>query len=638
VGNPVVLQFFVLTTAEVVEVLLSHAIPSASYNSWEQQTQATCLPGTRAVVLDQIQRWADSSNDRAVCWLYGPAGSGKTTIATTIAAKYAQNNRLAGSFFFSRDPGHQRQSVDNVIATIAYQNAVSHPVVQNKIRQVLDFDSNIFTKSLEIQFDHLLIGPVRRRRFKYMASARNTIQTLCKAWIALNLRFNSTMPAGAQTLFEVCSAFLSCVIFYPPIDGVARLVIMILVVASLTRLPTSLSTIFHPPPLLVIIDALDECDDSAKSLINVIANNYHDSPAPIRFFLTSRQPEDKQITGAFRQYHDRIHFINLLDSPAHNDIRLFSQKEFNNLQIKHSQYFETLKESWPSSSDIDSIVNKSQGLFIYASTLLNFVGDMDQGEIPVQRLKHAMLQDDGLDALYRKVLQDAPEFNNPDFKPILGALCFLHDALSLGSLVVLLRLGSATNARRVLRGCKSFLHIPPTDHENITFLHMSFHDFLTDRNRNRWIDPVEQHLSILYDCVQLIVSESQRSRLIKETDSDFAELSTRYAWANWHRHLVDLEPSGGGTVNRLKTQFGEQYESLFLCFLDGLGDKTFQRRAITPPGLEPNISRSEDEVRVLLFFSPSHLCSYPAYCLPRRSPTRFGGSERHREVLGLIKV
>lgn len=579
---------------EAIEVLLSHATPSASYDSWEQQTQATCLPGTRAVVLDQIHKWADSSNDKAVCWLYGPAGSGKTTIATTIAAKYAQNNRLAGSFFFSRDPAHHRHSVDDVIATIAYQNAISHPVVQKKIRQVLDFDPNIFTKSLEIQFDHLLIGPVRRRRFECMASAHNIFQTLCKAWTALSPRFNFTMPAGAQTFFEVSIAFLCCVIFYSAIDGVAYLVIMILVVASLTRLPASLRTFFHPPPLLVVIDALDECDDSAKSLINVIANKYHDSPAPIRFLVTSRQ--DEQITGAFSQYYDRVHFNNLVDSPAQDDIRLFAQKEFNNLRIKHSQYFESHEKPWPSSSDIDSIVNKSQGLFIYASTLLNFVGDMDQGELPVQRLRHAMLQDDGLDALYRQVLQDAPGFNNPDFKRILGALCFLHDPLSLGSLVVLLRLGSATDARRILRGCKSILHIPPTDHENITFLHMSFHDFLTDRNRNYifdpidcWIDPVKQHLSILHDSVQLIVTESQGDRLIKETD---LESSTSYAWENWHRHLFDNQLGGEGTADLLKAQFGEQYESLFLFFLDGLGDGTFQGRAVW---LGPNISRMEDE-------------------------------------------
>lgn len=597
---------------EAIEVLLSHAIPSASYNSWEQQTQGTCLPGTRAVILDRIQKWLDSGNGRPVFWLSGPAGCGKSAIAATIAEKYAQNNQLSGSFFFSRDPAHHRQSVDDVIATIAYQNAISHPAIQNKIRRVLDVDPNIFAKSLEIQFDRLLIGPVRRRRFKYMASAHNTIKTLCKAWNALGLRFNSTLPAGAQTFFEVSIAFLSCATFYPPIDGVARLAIMILVVASLTRLPTSLRTFFVPPPMIVVIDALDECEDSAKGLMNVIANKYHDSPAPIRFFLTSRQ--DEQITGAFSQYYDRIHHINLVDSPAHDDIRLFLQKEFNNLRIKHSQYFESNEESWPSSADIDSIVKKSQGLFIYASTLLNFVGDMEQGEIPVQRLKHAMLQNDGLDALYRQVLQDAPGFNNPDFKRILGALCFLHDALSVGSLVVLLRLGSATNARRILRGCKSILHMPPADHENITFLHMSFHDFLTDRNRNYifdpidcWIDPVKQHLSILHDCVQLIVAESQGDRSIKKSDLKFAEPSTSYAWANWHRHLVDLQHSGEGTADLLKAQFGEQYESLFLYFLDGLGDGTLQRRAITSPNLEPNIPRLEDEVRVWLFLTLSYI-------------------------------
>ena len=95
--------------------------------------------------------------------------------------------------------------------------------------------------------------------------------------------------------------------------------------------------------------------------------------------------------------------------------------------------------------------------------------------------------------------------------------------------------------------------------------------------------------------------------MIKETDLNF--VATSYAWANWHRHLVDLQPNGVGTADLLKAQFGEQYESLLLYFLDSLRDGTLQRRAIgTWPDLELNISKLEDEVRVWLFFTPIHLC------------------------------
>ena len=62
---------------------------------------AACLPGTRKDVLDRVYTWADSRSDSTVCVLYGPLGSGKTTLATTLAEKYAKENRLAGTFFFS---------------------------------------------------------------------------------------------------------------------------------------------------------------------------------------------------------------------------------------------------------------------------------------------------------------------------------------------------------------------------------------------------------------------------------------------------------------------------------------------------------------------------------------------------------
>jgi hypothetical protein len=61
---------------------------------------------------------------------------------------------------------------------------------------------------------------------------------------------------------------------------------------------------------------------------------------------------------------------------------------------------------------------------------------------------------------------------------------------------------------------------------------MPIHDFSTDRNRTCWIDPVKQHLSILHDCVQLIVAESQGDRFVQETDLNFAEPSTSYASEN----------------------------------------------------------------------------------------------------------
>ena len=69
-----------------------------------------CTNGTRVKILEDITKWA---NDRSlasprVFWLAGQAGSGKTTIAYTIAKRFEkggnanQHTVLGGNFFCSR--------------------------------------------------------------------------------------------------------------------------------------------------------------------------------------------------------------------------------------------------------------------------------------------------------------------------------------------------------------------------------------------------------------------------------------------------------------------------------------------------------------------------------------------------------
>ncbi len=64
----------------------------------------TCAEGTREGVLLAIQNWATSEDEgqEHIFCLNGLAGTGKSTIATTIA-KWARDEEgiLGGSFFFA---------------------------------------------------------------------------------------------------------------------------------------------------------------------------------------------------------------------------------------------------------------------------------------------------------------------------------------------------------------------------------------------------------------------------------------------------------------------------------------------------------------------------------------------------------
>ena len=88
------------------------------------------------------------------------AGTGKTTIAHTVARSYLDEGRLAGSFFFSRgggDVGNARKFV----TTIAVQLAIHILPVQQYIRDVVIKCSNIASQSLMDQWRQLVLEPFR---------------------------------------------------------------------------------------------------------------------------------------------------------------------------------------------------------------------------------------------------------------------------------------------------------------------------------------------------------------------------------------------------------------------------------------------------------------------------------------------
>ena len=53
----------------------------APFNSFSKQHETDCLPDTRISLLEEIYSWTDGQNKRCIFWLYGLAGTGKSTIA-----------------------------------------------------------------------------------------------------------------------------------------------------------------------------------------------------------------------------------------------------------------------------------------------------------------------------------------------------------------------------------------------------------------------------------------------------------------------------------------------------------------------------------------------------------------------------
>ena len=121
--------------------------------------RSECLRGTRTDILRSIVDWKSNRFTERVLWLYGLAGSGKSTIANTISNLFREHGCLGAFLFFNRDT-EERSQPSNVIRTIAYQLASFCPRIGTAIAEAIDGMPSIVLSPLRLQFTKLMAEPL----------------------------------------------------------------------------------------------------------------------------------------------------------------------------------------------------------------------------------------------------------------------------------------------------------------------------------------------------------------------------------------------------------------------------------------------------------------------------------------------
>jgi hypothetical protein len=383
----------------------------------------------------------DSEDERCIFWLNGLAGTGKSTIARTVARRYFEQKRLGASFFFSRgggDVGHAGKFFTSVAVQLAY-NA---PSLRRYISEAAEEQIDIANHSLHDQWRQLVIRP-------------------------------------------------------------------------LLRLDKRLS----PSSYLLIVDALDECDneDHIRTILQLLAEARSLTTVRLRVFLTSRPevPIRHGIRAIPQAEHQDFVLHNIQPIIINHDISLFLEYH---LGIIGQEW--TLGADWPGEVVLRQLVLYACGLFIWAATACRFI--REGGRFARKRLDTILKGSSSavggpekhLNEIYLAVLKHSISSDYSEEEKEEAYDILKH---TLGSIVVLLSPLSASSLSRLLHRPKeevdqtfkdlyAILDIPEDPTYPLRLHHPSFRDFLLSKDRcgHFWVDEKQAHYTLAAGCIQLM--------------------------------------------------------------------------------------------------------------------------------------
>ena len=243
---------------------------------------------------------------------------------------------------------------------------------------------------------------------------------------------------------------------------------------------------------LVIIDGLDECHDKATQqlILRLLCETITVHKLPLRFLIGSR-PES-HIRSSFDQesLYTITHRV-VLDETFNpgRDIWVFLQDGFAKICAENS-ILSHVEQPWPGKGIIDLLVQRSSGQFIYAATVLKFVGTDFCS--PTKQLALVLKPDptafSDLDQLYTQILSVYPSTVN--IVQVLGIISASHGILA--EVIEDIFGMEKGELKLVLRGLSSLMKdengecsgLGATSYVIPHFAHASFGDYLFDSSRS----------------------------------------------------------------------------------------------------------------------------------------------------------
>ncbi|KAF8999267.1 hypothetical protein BDQ17DRAFT_1361067 [Cyathus striatus] len=407
--------------------------PAAIFDSEERGPTTKCLEGTAQTSLNRIRGWSNNNNGPPILWLSGPVGSGKSSIAQTMAEEWAGQKRVIATFFFSSQ----------------IQGTYTKP--------------------------------------SKWASWRRKIFNFGRKGNEISEEKNDRIPLILTLAYQLARHVISTIRRDPSIlDAVMWKQFNELILHPLQDLPPT------PHPLIILVDALDECRNvqAQMDFLKIISSfALSATTRGVKFFVSSRQENHINILMRKIYVAECLEIVSLeRTSETDSDIAKYLEKEFSSIQ-----------ENTPTfrydGSTISELVDRSSGQFIFASTIAKYVGETKEN--PRLQLDHVV----GSSLSHSSA---RPGSGPRTLTYLLGFILSSGGELSLPELDKLCSLQEGDSIVK-LRPLHSLLRMPGDTSESgientrIQILHASFEEFLTNpaRSHQFYVDSYKIHAEII---------------------------------------------------------------------------------------------------------------------------------------------
>ncbi|RFN52392.1 vegetative incompatibility protein het-e-1 [Fusarium flagelliforme] len=420
----------------------------AAHDSQAEEDNNICLKTTRSELLHDIDEWLENTNTETIFWLQGMAGTGKSTIARTIAKRWDDQNHLGASFFFKRGGG-DCGNLSCFYTTIAFQLAIRHQDLASSIKAAVDRDPSLMSKVGEEQFDKLILQPIM-----------------------------GLQPAKRETIAIVIDALDEC----DGDEGIKRLI------RIFTRTKNASNV-----RIKVFITSRPELH---------IRLGFRAVPGTYQDFVLHEIPNDiieRDIRTFFTEELNRIR----------QDYNLMAEKEFHlpNTWPGPERTAALVDKAVPLfifAATVCRFIRQwmSADPEVQLQKVLTFDTKSQESKMNATYLPSLEQQLGGLSKREEKDVID-------DFQKIVGTIILLEAPLTVSALSKLIDVPKRSIYHR-LEVLRSVLNYPETAESPIRLLHLSFRDFLLDPEKEGmnkfWVDEKQGHGRVAAHCLRILKS------------------------------------------------------------------------------------------------------------------------------------